>query len=145
MIELNLLPKELRKKRKKRSVQMPTVPAIPIAIIVLAVLICVHAALIVMVMNSTGLSSELTKKWEEMKPQREKTEKMIREIKGFKVLAGARGRATADIDAIADVLVKVSHMAVVLEDQVKELDINPLLVLPEGQGVRVADALVIKK
>ena len=70
---------------------------------------------------------------------------MIEEIKGYKVLAGARGRDKADIDAIADVLVKVSRMAVELEDQVAELDINPLLALPEGQGVRVADALVIKK
>jgi acetyltransferase len=70
---------------------------------------------------------------------------MIKEIKGFKVLAGARGRAKADIEAIADVLVKVSLMTAELEDQIAELDINPLLALPEGQGVRVADALVIKK
>lgn len=69
---------------------------------------------------------------------------MISEIKGYKVLAGARGRPRADIDAIADVLVKVSRMVMELEDLVAELDINPLLVLPEGQGVRVADALVIK-
>ena len=70
---------------------------------------------------------------------------MIKEIKGFKVLAGARGREKADISAIADVLVKVSHLAMELEDTVAELDINPLLVLPEGKGVCVADALVIKK
>lgn len=76
---------------------------------------------------------------------KEEAMKMIREIKGYKVLAGARGREKADIEAIADVLVKVSQMAVDLEEQVKELDINPLLVLPAGQGVRVADALVIKK
>ncbi|MCP4678885.1 MAG: acetate--CoA ligase family protein [Deltaproteobacteria bacterium] len=76
---------------------------------------------------------------------REDAMDMIKEIKGYKVLAGARGRAKADIDAIADVLVKVSKMAVELEDQVAELDINPLLALPEGKGVRVADALIIKK
>jgi acetyltransferase len=70
---------------------------------------------------------------------------MIKEIKGFKVLAGARGQAKADIQAIADTLVKVSRLAVDLEDHVAELDINPLLALPEGQGVRVADALVIQK
>jgi acetyltransferase len=69
---------------------------------------------------------------------------MIREIKGYKVLAGARGKAALDIGAIADVLVKVSRMALALEDRVAELDINPLLVLPEGKGVRVADALVIQ-
>jgi acetyltransferase len=76
---------------------------------------------------------------------REEALEMVQEIKGFKVLAGARGQAKADIQAIADVLVKVSHLALELEDHVAELDINPLLVLPEGQGVRVADALVIKK
>jgi acetyltransferase len=70
---------------------------------------------------------------------------MIKEIKGYKVLAGARGQAKADVQAIADVLVKVSRMAVDLEDRVAELDINPLLALPEGQGVRVADTLVIQK
>jgi len=70
---------------------------------------------------------------------------MIKEIKGFKVLAGARGREKADIQGIADVVVRVSRLAIDLEDRVSELDINPLLVLAEGQGVRVADALVIKK
>lgn len=70
---------------------------------------------------------------------------MIRQVKGYKVLAGARGRAPADVNAIADVLVKVSRMALELENEVAELDINPLLVLPQGHGVRVADALVIKK
>ncbi len=70
---------------------------------------------------------------------------MIQEIKSYKILAGARGREKADINAIADVLVRVSKMAIDLEAQIAELDINPLLVLPEGQGVRVADALVIKK
>ncbi|MBU0763370.1 MAG: acetate--CoA ligase family protein [Bacteroidetes bacterium] len=70
---------------------------------------------------------------------------MIKEIKGFKILAGARGRSKADINAIAGVLVRISRMALDLENQVAELDINPLLVMPEGKGVRVADALVLKK
>ena len=76
---------------------------------------------------------------------REEAFEMIEEIKGYKILAGARGKAKADIKAIADVLVKVSRLAIDLEDQICELDINPLLVLHEGEGVRVADALVIKK
>jgi len=70
---------------------------------------------------------------------------MIKEIKGYKILAGTRGIAKVDINAIADVLVKVSRMAVDLEDHMAELDINPLLALPEGKGACVADALVIKK
>ena len=70
---------------------------------------------------------------------------MIKEIKGFNILAGARGRAKADIEAIADVLFRVSRMTLDLEDSIAELDINPLIVLPEGKGTRAADALVIKR
>ncbi len=70
---------------------------------------------------------------------------MIKEIKGFKVLEGARGKEPRDIEAVADVLVKVSQLALELKDEVSELDINPLLVMPKGGGVKVADALVIKK
>jgi acetyltransferase len=70
---------------------------------------------------------------------------MIREIRGYRILTGARGRPVADVRAVADTIAKVSHLALELEDEITELDINPLLVLPEGRGVRVADALIIKK
>ena len=76
---------------------------------------------------------------------REEALDMIREIKGYKVLEGARGAARRDIEAIADVLVRVNRLAIDLEDRLAELDINPLLVLPEGKGVCVADALVVVK
>jgi acetyltransferase len=76
---------------------------------------------------------------------REEALEMIREIKGYKVLAGARGKARADIEAIADAIAAVSRLGLDLEDRIAELDINPLLVLPEGQGARVADALIVRK
>lgn len=69
---------------------------------------------------------------------------MMHQTKGFKVLAGARGKAKADIHAVADVLVNVSCLALELEDHIREVDINPLMVHAEGQGVHVVDALVIK-
>jgi acetyltransferase len=68
---------------------------------------------------------------------------MISEVKGSRLLQGFRGSAPADIDALADVLVRVSHLAVNLDGQLSELDINPLLVLPAGQGAKAVDALVI--
>lgn len=68
---------------------------------------------------------------------------MIREVRGYPLLAGARGRAKADIPALAQALVDVSRMALALGPRLGQLDINPLIVLPEGQGVRAADALVI--
>jgi acetate---CoA ligase (ADP-forming) len=46
------------------------------------------------------------------------------------------------VDALADALVKLSALAVDLKDSVAELDINPLIVLPKGQGVKAADALI---
>jgi len=68
---------------------------------------------------------------------------MVAEVKGAKLLRGFRGQPPADIDALADALVRVSHLAVHLEGQLAELDINPLMVLPAGQGVKAVDALVV--
>jgi acetyltransferase len=68
---------------------------------------------------------------------------MIHQVKGVKLLQGFRGTPEADIEALADALVKVSHLAVNLEGQLTELDINPLMVLPRGKGVKAADALAV--
>lgn len=68
---------------------------------------------------------------------------MVAEVKGSKLLHGFRGRPAADSDALADTLVRVSHLAVHLESKLAELDINPLMVLPGRQGVKAADAMVV--
>lgn len=70
---------------------------------------------------------------------------MIEEIRGFKVLQGARGQKPVDVAALGDLLLKVSNLAIDLKGELQELDLNPVLVLPEGQGVRVADALAVRK
>jgi len=67
---------------------------------------------------------------------------MIAEIKGYAVLTGARGAPRADVDALADAIVRLSALAVDLKDHVAELDINPLFVLPAGKGVKAGDALI---
>jgi acyl-CoA synthetase (NDP forming) len=68
---------------------------------------------------------------------------MVCQVKGAKLLQGFRGRPRADIEALAKTLVQVSHLAINLEGKLSELDINPLMALPEGQGVKAADALAI--
>jgi acetyltransferase len=68
---------------------------------------------------------------------------MIAEVKGARLLHGFRGRPAADTEALADTLVRVSHLAMHLEGHLAELDINPLMVLPSGQGVKAVDALVV--
>ena len=70
---------------------------------------------------------------------------MIAEVKGSRLLHGFRGRPAADLDALANTLVRVSHLAVHLEGKLAEMDINPLMVLPAGWGVKAADALVVLK
>ncbi len=68
---------------------------------------------------------------------------MIDQVKGARLLRGFRGAPAADVDALADTLVRVSQMAAQLEGSLGELDINPLMALPAGQGVKAADALVV--
>jgi acetyltransferase len=70
---------------------------------------------------------------------------MLSEVKGTRLLEGFRGQPAGDIDALVQVLVNVSHMASNLDGQIAELDINPLIVLPAGQGVKAVDALVVFK
>ena len=74
---------------------------------------------------------------------REDALEMIDEVKGARLLRGFRGAPAADVDALADTLVRVSQMAAQLEGSLGELDINPLMVLPAGQGVKAADALAV--
>ncbi len=67
---------------------------------------------------------------------------MISEIKGAQLLKGFRGMGASDIQALANVLVDISYLGLSLEGDIVELDINPLLVLADGKGVRALDALV---
>jgi acyl-CoA synthetase (NDP forming) len=69
--------------------------------------------------------------------------RMVNEVKGAKLLRGFRGSPPADIDALADTLVRVSQLAAQLEGTLTELDVNPLMVLPAGRGVRAVDALAV--
>jgi acyl-CoA synthetase (NDP forming) len=71
-------------------------------------------------------------------------EEMIREVKGFPLLDGARGRPKADVDALADLILNVSRMATELRGRVSEFDLNPVRVRPAGQGVVALDALVVR-
>ena len=69
-------------------------------------------------------------------------EQMVDEVRGSRLLKGYRGRPRADIPALLDTLMKVSDLATNLSDRIEEIDINPLAVLREGQGVKALDALV---
>lgn len=67
---------------------------------------------------------------------------MIQEIKGYEILTGARGKPKGDIDAIVEVIMRLSKLARDLSDLILAVDINPLIVLEEGKGVKAVDALI---
>jgi acetyltransferase len=70
--------------------------------------------------------------------------RMIREIRGFKLLSGFRGRPTADLEALERAVVSLSDLAV-NHPEISEMDINPLLVHGEGKGATVVDCRMILK
>jgi len=75
---------------------------------------------------------------------RNEARRMVRQIKGYKLLQGFRGRPKGDIETIEKCLVGLSNMAI-NHPEIVELDINPLLVHAEGQGATAADCRMILK
>ncbi len=69
--------------------------------------------------------------------------RMIREIRGFKVLQGLRGAPPADLEALAEALVRLSVLAAAEAARIESIDVNPFLVLPEGQGAVALDAAIV--
>ncbi|MEU0164999.1 acetate--CoA ligase family protein [Streptomyces iakyrus] len=73
----------------------------------------------------------------------EQARDMLAGLRGRALLDGVRGRPAADLDALVEVVLRVQRMALELGDQLAELDINPLMVLPQGQGAVALDALAV--
>ncbi|WP_183447990.1 acetate--CoA ligase family protein [Microvirga lupini] len=69
--------------------------------------------------------------------------RMIREIRGYAILEGVRGEEPADIDALAELLSNLSRFAAANADRIESIDLNPVRILPKGQGVVPLDALLI--
>jgi len=69
---------------------------------------------------------------------------MIRSIKAYSLLKGVRGGWPCDIDSIKDCILRLSQM-VSEHPEIAELDINPLIVYPKGQGCVVADSRILLK
>ena len=67
---------------------------------------------------------------------------MLARLRGFSILGGVRGKPPADVEALCDSIVGVSRLTINLGDQLLGLDINPLIVLPKGQGAVAVDAVV---
>jgi acetate---CoA ligase (ADP-forming) len=68
--------------------------------------------------------------------------RMIRQIRAFKILTGVRGAPPSDLEAIEEILLRLSAM-VTDHPEISELDLNPLIVHPKGQGASVADSRIM--
>jgi len=67
--------------------------------------------------------------------------RMVREVKAYRVLQGARGMAGVDVGGIEQCLLRLSRLVVDF-DRIAELDINPLIVGPANVGMSVADVRI---
>ncbi len=67
----------------------------------------------------------------------------VQELKGARLLEGVRGQKPADVDALVETIMNVQRLAMDLAGDVRELDINPLVVRP--RGAVALDALVVKR
>jgi acyl-CoA synthetase (NDP forming) len=70
---------------------------------------------------------------------------MVMQIKGYPILEGVRGKGPSDIEAVIDVLMRISQLAMDWKHIISEIDINPLVVFENGQGVKALDALIVLK
>ncbi len=75
----------------------------------------------------------------------EEAQRMVMSLKGKDLLLGARGRPEADVDEFAGVVERLSLLARDCSDRISEFDLNPVMVLPKGQGVKAVDLLVVLK
>jgi hypothetical protein len=69
-------------------------------------------------------------------------DEMLRETRAWTLLSGVRRGQAADIDALKACLKGVAAFGEAASEQLVELDLNPIMVLPAGQGCVVVDALI---
>jgi len=74
----------------------------------------------------------------------EDAEEMIREIKTYKILEGYRGMPPRDIEAVKDILMRVSKLMLEV-GEVQDIDLNPIMLYEKGRGAVAVDVRVILK
>ena len=76
---------------------------------------------------------------------REAALRLLSRLTGARLLGAYRGLPPADIGALADLMVRLSRFAADHAEAIAEIDLNPVIVHGEGQGVSVVDALIVKR
>jgi acetate---CoA ligase (ADP-forming) len=69
--------------------------------------------------------------------------RMLGELRGAALLRGFRGAPSADVEALADAVARFSRLIADHASVLAEADLNPIIVLPAGHGVRIVDSLLV--
>ncbi len=70
---------------------------------------------------------------------------LLSELRGAALLDGVRGAPPADRTALANLIAALSHFAADHADQIDEIDLNPVILHPQTQGLTIVDALIVKR
>ncbi len=70
---------------------------------------------------------------------------MLDELKGRKLFDAWRATPARDLACLTDLIVRTSWLAADCADLIEELDINPIVLLEEGKGAMVVDALIVRR
>jgi hypothetical protein len=76
---------------------------------------------------------------------RDDAARLLDELRGAALLDGVRGAKPSDREALIDLIFALSRFAADHADAVAEIDLNPVIVHPEGEGLTVVDALIVKR
>ena len=70
---------------------------------------------------------------------------LLDRLKGVQVLGSFRGSPPADIDALIELMVRLSQFAADHADEIANIDLNPVIVHAKGHGVSIVDASIVKQ
>jgi acyl-CoA synthetase (NDP forming) len=70
---------------------------------------------------------------------------LIGRLKGAKMLGAYRGSPPADLDALVELMVRLSQFAADFGSEIAEIDLNPVIVHAKGEGISLVDALIVKE
>jgi hypothetical protein len=70
---------------------------------------------------------------------------LLGRLKGAKLFEPYRGQPAADIDALVDLMVRLSHFAADHAGDIAEIDLNPVIVHAQGKGLSIVDALIVRQ
>ena len=68
-------------------------------------------------------------------------DELLHGVRGFKLLQGYRGQKPVDLESLRELLLRVSRLAEEVPE-IAELDLNPVIALPPGNGCRIVDARI---